>query len=313
MDRRPAPFWISGFWTAAPCGRRSPPADERMENGWQKIKNSLPGLRMGTQNECCFREQCSELVSKVKPHMFITCRVFPRPMQCASIHPDPCEELASFTDSQQQSHMNWTPGCEERKLKNGSQQWKRAGSRTGSLPMCWAEGQRQATRCSYLPSTWWGFRLVTRFLCTWTSGVLVSSSWSRISLVVMANEPSDTSLLSSICCSLSAKRLHLSSSSLRASWVSERRFSSSIILRIFLRPLGVPLLLSSLSESSLPLCLIKIKITNDQRMVEYQRAHKDTQWQQTPVHWSQTTGYKALVASAQSYSGPPSLQRTIWR
>lgn len=49
-----------------------------------------------------------------------------------------------------------------------------------------------------------------------------------------------TSLLSSICCSLSARRLHLSSSSLRASWVSARRFTSSMILRIFLRPLGVP-------------------------------------------------------------------------
>lgn len=63
----------------------------------------------------------SELMSKVTSHVFITCRVFPRPMQCASIHPDPCEELASFTDSQQQSHMNWTPGCEERNLKNVSQ------------------------------------------------------------------------------------------------------------------------------------------------------------------------------------------------
>lgn len=70
-----------------------------------------------------------------------------------------------------------------------------------------------------------------------------------------------TSLLSSICCSLSAKRLHLSSSSLRASWVSARRLASSMILRIFLRPLGVPLLslilssaFSTSSASSSSLC-----------------------------------------------------------
>lgn len=64
-----------------------------------------------------------------------------------------------------------------------------------------------------------------------------------------------TSLLSSICCSLSANRLHLSSSSLRASWVSARRFTSSMILRIFLRPLGVPALLFISSASfSLSLC-----------------------------------------------------------
>ena len=166
------------------------------------------------------------------------------------------------------------------------------------------------------PSTWWGFRLVTRFLCTWTSGSFVSSSWSRTSLVVTGHTTWDsssgtsiiwktmtagwifvfllplfspqwklscivlviihqhllffkssefkaslsccvraTSLLSSIWLSLSARRLHLSSSSLRASWVSARRFSTSMILRIFLRPLGVPLLsLVSPSPSSLSLC-----------------------------------------------------------
>lgn len=42
--------------------------------------------------------------------MLSTCRVFPRPMQCARMQPDPCEDLAFLTDSQQQSHMNWTPG-----------------------------------------------------------------------------------------------------------------------------------------------------------------------------------------------------------
>lgn len=38
-----------------------------------------------------------------------TCRVFPRPMQCARIQPDPGEELAVLTDSQQQSQINCTP------------------------------------------------------------------------------------------------------------------------------------------------------------------------------------------------------------
>lgn len=95
--------------------------------------------------------------------------------------------------------------------------------------------------------------------------------------MVMEHDPSDNSLLSSIC-SLSAKRLHLSSSSLRASWVSERRLSSSIILRIFLRPLGVPLMLNSLLESSLPLCLIKKKkkktlLMTRRTTVKYRRAH----------------------------------------
>lgn len=60
-----------------------------------------------------------------------------------------------------------------------------------------------------------------------------------------------TSLMSSICCSRSAKRLRLSSSSRRASCVSDRSSSSSMIFRISLRPLGVPLGLgSSLISSS---------------------------------------------------------------
>lgn len=64
-----------------------------------------------------------------------------------------------------------------------------------------------------------------------------------------------TSLMSSSCCSLSANRLHLSSSSRRASWVSARSSMSSMILRIFLRCLGVLLVLfSSSSAPSLSLC-----------------------------------------------------------
>ena len=38
-----------------------------------------------------------------------------------------------------------------------------------------------------LPSTWWGLSFVTRFLCTWTNGSLVSSSSSSTSLVVMGH------------------------------------------------------------------------------------------------------------------------------
>ncbi len=43
-----------------------------------------------------------------------TCRVFPRPMQCARMQPDPGEEFAFFTDSQQLSQINWTPSAEKR-------------------------------------------------------------------------------------------------------------------------------------------------------------------------------------------------------
>lgn len=54
--------------------------------------------------------------------------------------------------------------------------------------------------------------------------------------------------------SLSAMRLLLSSSSFRASLVSVRSLSSLMILRIFLRPLGVPFSSSSPSSSPSPLC-----------------------------------------------------------
>lgn len=66
--------------------------DERSEKRRAGTKEQPTRVKRGTQGDCP-----------------VTCRVFPRPMQCASMHPDPCEELASFTDSQQQSHMNWTP------------------------------------------------------------------------------------------------------------------------------------------------------------------------------------------------------------
>lgn len=46
---------------------------------------------------------------------------------------------------------------------------------------------------SSLPSTWWGLSLVTRFLCTCTTGSLVSSSSSSTSLVVMGHVTCDDS------------------------------------------------------------------------------------------------------------------------
>lgn len=87
----------------------SPPANERMRTGNKEQPTMV-------RKECCIREHLGET------GISITCRVFPRPMQCASMHPDPDEELAFLTDSQQQSHMNWTPGREQsRGDKNGSQ------------------------------------------------------------------------------------------------------------------------------------------------------------------------------------------------
>lgn len=66
-------------------------------------------------------------------------------------------------------------------------------------------------------------------------------------------------------------------------------------------------------KARLVICILFITLFDykkgyyDQRTVTYQRE------QQVPARWSQTTGCKALVASAQNYLGPPSLHRTIWR
>ncbi|KAL3275003.1 hypothetical protein HHI36_019776, partial [Cryptolaemus montrouzieri] len=39
----------------------------------------------------------------------ITCKVFPNPIQCANIHPDPSFVFAISKDSKQASHMNRIP------------------------------------------------------------------------------------------------------------------------------------------------------------------------------------------------------------
>ena len=128
-----------------------------------------------------------------------------------------------------------------------------------------------------------------------------------------------TSLQSSICCSLSAKRLRLSSSSLRASWVSARRFTSSMILRIFLRPLGVLLLsLFSSFASSWSLCSNQeqSKMTKGHGRIcflpgfssRYQMSREGLKedrrikQQLLPFHcWSQTPKCRELVSSGRNY------------
>lgn len=54
-----------------------------------------------------FWEQATD--QKTRRLLFLTCNVFPRPIQWARMHPEPGDVFVFFTDSQQQSHMNWTP------------------------------------------------------------------------------------------------------------------------------------------------------------------------------------------------------------
>ena len=75
-----------------------------------------------------------------------TCRVFPRPMQWARMHPEPDDFSVFFIDSQQQSQMNCTPGT-----RSKGRQTKRLSCRSTSERVSdTLDAVREEERCYFL-------------------------------------------------------------------------------------------------------------------------------------------------------------------
>lgn len=68
------------------------------------------------------QQTCWGLEPKTKESVW-TCRVLPRPMQWARIQPEPWEELAVLTDSQQLSQINWTPVIHNTHTERHTETW----------------------------------------------------------------------------------------------------------------------------------------------------------------------------------------------